>query len=173
MRYAILLAAMLVVMALAPAARAEACVPGQVLVIRDGQAATKDGAPVPLCDGDLYAVEHAEALLQDAMALAVEQARRRVDQAEHDAERVGWVRELEACRARGDACEVSRLACERDRAPPPRKPPDEPRWYERASFWAGSALALTAVVVGVSTGREHPLLWAAGGVGVGVVVGGW
>lgn len=171
MRCAIVLAAMLVIIALAPSARAEACVPGQVLIVRDGQAKTKDGTSVPLCDGDLYAVEHAEALLQDAMALAVEQARRRSDQTEHALERDGWVRALDACRAREDACESARLACERDRSP--GKPPDEPGWYERASFWAGSALALTAVVVGVSTGSEHPLLWAAGGVGVGVVVGGW
>lgn len=63
-------------------------------------------------------------------------------------------------------------ACETQRACPPPPPlPEEPEVYERWTTWVGVGVTTVAIVVGVTSG-DHPLVWAAGGFGVGIVIGG-
>ena len=66
------------------------------------------------------------------------------------------------------ATEAARRSCEQEQAPPP----DRPSLVEAASTWVGAAIFLGAVVTGVATRSNHPLLWAAGGAGAGIVIGG-
>ena len=62
--------------------------------------------------------------------------------------------------------------CETQRAcPPPPPPAEEPEVYERWTTWVGVGVTAVAIAVGVTSG-DHPLVWAAGGVGVGIAFGG-
>lgn len=65
----------------------------------------------------------------------------------------------------------ARRAAEEAIAPPPPPKEEPPAFYEKWSFWVGTGLAVAALGVGLST-EDHPLVWAVGGFGLGVVVGG-
>ena len=165
----------------APARAGEPC--QRAVTIRDGKpfdpkVASAPGfdpktAPtVPWCDGDelptsevlrLIEIEDRHRVTQSALELAED--RLRIERAGRASDKIEFGAMLAAC-------DKSRLACEAARAPPPDSRPRPKAMYERPVVWAGVALAVTSVVVGISTASEHPAIYAAGGAGLGMVIAG-
>ncbi len=178
-----LLAALACALAIAAPSAARGAPCQRVLVVRDGKAFTfetltapgfsPDSSPtVAWCDGDLYPATLALQLLIDSKALELAQAVAALVESERANERAAATAVLLECQQGQDTERDGRLACERDMVPAPRPTPTRKPAWKRWQTWVGSGIAAVVVVVAVAAQEDHPLLWAAGGVGVGIVVGG-
>ncbi len=147
----------------------------RAVVIRDGRPFAPEtviapgfdprrSATAPWCDGDLLPTSEVASLL---IAESERDACRDELANERDLREIDRDEAIELLRL----CTEARLECERDVAPPPTKPKPRPKAYERASFWVGAAIT-TAAITAAIVADDHPLLWAAGGAGLGIMVGG-
>ena len=178
MKYALL--AMLLVLGGA----AHAAVPCErVVVVRDGKVFSVETVNAPgfdsrtaptvvWCDGDLYPTSDAALLIEDSKKLPVCEERLEIERRWRANDRTSCEADIAQCQGREASERSGRLACERDKVPPPKpaKPP-LPAW-KRPVFWVGTAILASVVTVGIATGEDHPLLWAAGGIGAGFMIGG-
>lgn len=178
MKYALLL------MLLVIGGAAHAAAPcDRVVVVRDGKVFTVETVNAPgfdsrtaptavWCDGDLYPTDDAASLIEDSKKLPVCEERLEIERRWRSNDRASCEADIAQCQGREAGERASRLACERDKAPPPKAVEPSRAAWKRPVFWVGAAILASVVTVVVVTGEDHPLLWAAGGVGAGVMIGG-
>lgn len=171
------LLAVVVLLATGAAAYAEPCPPNQPRRLRDGgKAFDAAGNEVPVCSGDLYAPSDILALYTEVKRLERALEAKTIALAELEVDlQDGALRaedlqiEVKRLSAELEATRAAREAAEKAKRPdPPTRAPVYARW----STWVGAGIVVASIVTGVATKSNHPMLWAAGGAGAGMVLGG-
>lgn len=166
----------------APAHTASPC--PEVFVVRDGRLFTQEDVTKPgfdaktspssvgsWCDGDLYPTDDAALLVKDSKQLKIERERLEIERRGRDNDKVRYEGLLSDCEQRESIEHEGRVLCELDKGPSPTSKPEPPTFYEKAAFWVGTAILAGSVTYGIAAKDEHPILFGAGGIGVGMMIG--